>query len=56
MNRDAWRERRSKTTNWMMEGRGRRRLGMGGRPIEREERDRKTKVWSGISWYRVGMR
>ena len=32
-----------------MDGRGRRRRGRGGRPMERDERERKTKDWSGIS-------
>lgn len=30
----------------MIAGNGRRRFGIGGKPRERDERERKTKVWS----------
>jgi len=49
MKRLDWRERRTRTKNWTMEGRGRYRLGMAGRPRERVERERKTKDWSGVN-------
>lgn len=35
----------------MIAGKGRRRFGIGGRPRERDERERKTKVWSVILMY-----
>jgi hypothetical protein len=46
MKRDACRERRRRLRVWMIVGRGRRRRGSGGRPMEREAREMKTKVWS----------
>jgi hypothetical protein len=49
MKRDAWSDRSSRTKNWMIVGTGSRRFGMGGRPSEREERDKKTNDWSDIS-------
>jgi hypothetical protein len=42
MNRDACRERRSRTKNWITVGKGRSRLGIGGRPSESEDLERKT--------------
>ena len=53
MKREAWSERSSRTKNWIIVGTGSSRFGMGGRPNEREERDRKTKDWSGISYVRA---
>ena len=49
MKREAWSDKRSRTKNWMMVGRGRRRLGIGGTPSESDERDRKTNDWSEVS-------
>ena len=49
MKREAWSERRSRMKNWIIVGTGNRRFGMGGRPSEREERERKTNDWSEIS-------
>jgi hypothetical protein len=46
MNRADWRDSKTRTTNWMMDGTARYRLGMGGRPSERELREMKTKDWS----------
>ena len=49
MKRDDWSDRRRRTKNCMMDGRGRNRRGRAGRPSEREDRERNTKDWSGIS-------
>jgi len=46
MKLDDCRERRVRTANCMMAGRGRRVRGIGGKPKERLERERKTNVWS----------
>jgi hypothetical protein len=46
MNREDWRESRVKMKNWMIEGRGRNRSGIAGRPRDSEDRDRKTNDWS----------
>jgi hypothetical protein len=46
MKRLAWRDRVRRTTPWTIVGRGSRWRGIGGRPRERDERERKTKVWS----------
>ena len=43
MKRDDCRERRMRTKNCTMDGRGRSRRGRGGRPMDRDERERKTK-------------
>jgi hypothetical protein len=47
--REAWSDKRSNTKNWMIVGKGRRRLGMGGMPSDNDDRDRKTNDWSEIS-------
>lgn len=46
MNREDWRESRVKMKNWMIEGRGRNRSGIAGKPRDSEDRDRKTNDWS----------
>jgi hypothetical protein len=45
---DAWRERMRRLRICTMVGSNRKRRGIGGRLIEREDRDRKTNVWSAI--------
>jgi hypothetical protein len=42
----AWRDRVRRTRPWTIVGRGSRWRGMAGRPRDRDERERKTKVWS----------
>lgn len=37
----------------MIAGNGRRRFGIGGKPRERDERERKTKVWSVFFFFLV---
>jgi hypothetical protein len=50
MKREDCSERRMRTKNWMIDGRARRRRGKAGRPIESDDREMKTNVWSGVSW------
>ena len=46
MNKQDWRESKTRMKNWMMDGNGRHLFGIGGIPRDRDDRDMKTNVWS----------